>query len=102
MDELLLAFALNPPTKGRYNKAATVKGIFKANHCPLTVSLPTPEPPERTKKNSAEVLKAIYENLPRDELRAIIDFQAYAGERVAALRSLTPWQTGRTTVTTPS
>ena len=89
-DEQLLSFALNPPSKGRYNKAATIKGIFKANHCPLTTSLPTPEPPERTKKISAETLKAIYESLPRDELRAIMDLQAFAAERVAALCLLTP------------
>ena len=88
-DEKLLAFALNPP-KGRYNKAATLKGVFKANHCPLIVSLPTPEPPKRTKKISAEVMKAIYQALPIDELRVIIDLQAYAGERVAALCTLTP------------
>jgi len=89
-DEKLLAFALNPPSKGRYNKAATVKGIFKANHCPLSISLPTPEPPRPTKKIDSETLKAIYAGLPRDELRAIIDLQAYAGERVACLCELTP------------
>ena len=55
-DEKLLAFALNPPSKGRYNKEATVKGIFKANHCPLTVSLPTPEPPKPTKMFDSETL----------------------------------------------
>jgi hypothetical protein len=89
LDEKLLAFAMNPPTKGRYNKAATIKGIFKANYCPLNVSLPAPSKPERTRQISHGILEAIYDNLPRDELRAIIDLQAFAGERVACLCALT-------------
>jgi integrase len=80
---------MNPPTKGRYNKAATIKGIFKANYCPLNASLPAPSKPERTRQISHGILEAIYDNLPRDELRAIIDLQAFAGERVACLCALT-------------
>ena len=90
LDEKLLAFSMNPATKGRYNKAATIKGIFKANYCPLNVSLPAPTKPERTRQISHGILEAIYDNLPRDELRAIIDLQAFAGERVACLCALTP------------
>ena len=90
LDERLLAFSMNPTTKGRYNKAATIKGIFKANYCPLNVSLPAPTKPERTKQISHGILEAIHDSLPRDELRAIIDLQAFAGERVACLCALTP------------
>lgn len=36
------------------------------------------------------ILEAIYDSLPRDELRALIDLQAFAGERVACLCTLTP------------
>ena len=90
LDERLLAFSMNPTTKGRYNKAATIKGIFKANYCPLNVSLPAPTKPERTRQISHGIMDAIYDSLPRDELRAIIDLQAFAGERVACLCALTP------------
>jgi integrase len=64
--------------------AAAIKGIFKANRCPLQVSFNTTFT-KSTRKISTGILKAIYQSLPRNELRLIIDLQAYAGERVAAI-----------------
>jgi hypothetical protein len=66
---------------------ASIKGIFKANRCPLQASFNTTFT-HSTKKIGLGLLKAIYEAVSIEEQK-LMELQAYAGERLAAL-SLTP------------
>jgi integrase len=89
MDRALKAFSMLPPptTHGQY--AAHIKGVFKANHCRLEANI-TQRLPPKTKRISAGILKAIYESLPREELRLITDILAFCPERVTAVCEKTP------------
>jgi len=88
-DKALRRYIAEAKVATQLKHASYMKGIFKANGCPLTASVPQPKP-TKTKRISPGILKAIYEALPRDELRLIMDYLAHAAERRAALCALTP------------
>jgi integrase len=88
-DKALRRYISEAKVATQLKHASYVKGIFKANGCPLTASVPQPKP-TKTKRISPGILKAIYESLPRDELRLIMDYLSHAAERRAALCALTP------------
>ena len=83
-DDALLQFVNQKEVITYAQLGSAIKGIFKANRCPLQVSFNTTFT-KSTRKISTGILKAIYQSLPRNERRLIIDLQAYAGERVAAI-----------------
>ena len=82
-DDALLAFVSRPSVIANAQRGAYVKAVFKANRCPLQASFNTSFT-RSTRKISPGILKAIYDSLD-EEHRAIIDLQAYAGERVQAI-----------------
>jgi hypothetical protein len=83
-DDALIAFSRleTRSTHGLY--AGAIKGIFRANHCPLTASIKQPQA-RKEKRISAGILKAIYQALPREELRLLADLGAFAPERAHAI-----------------
>jgi integrase len=82
-DDSLQRFAALKPVVTHFTRACFVKGVFRANHCPLYATFDT-HFSRPTKKIGSEVLKAIYDSLD-DEHRALMDYQAYAGERVGCI-----------------
>jgi integrase len=88
-DKLLRKYISEAKVTTKLKHASFVKGIFKANACPLTASVPQTRP-SKTKRIPPGILKAIYYALPRDELRLIMDFCAHAAERKTALCKLNP------------
>jgi len=87
-DDALLRFASLAPLPLHSNYASYVKGIFRASRCPLNASFNT-HFTHPTRKISAGILKAIYDSLDAEH-KAIMDLQAYAGERVSAICRMTP------------
>jgi hypothetical protein len=75
-DDQLLRFVSQKPITTYAMYGERVKGIFKANRTPLQASFNSTFT-HSTRKISAGILKAIYDSLPRDELRIIQDFQTY-------------------------
>lgn len=61
-----------------------MKAIFEKNDCPLTKAFAPPQMTKKTKRISSGILKAVYDSLPRDELRLLTDLCAYIPERVQA------------------
>jgi integrase len=88
-DKALKRYIAEAKVHTKLKHASFVKGIFKANGCILTASVPQWRP-AKSKRISPGILKAIYEALPREELRLLIDFCAHAAERKTALCRLTP------------
>ncbi len=86
-DDKLLEFVSKKPTTSYATWGAAIKGVFKANRCPLQASFNTTFT-HSTKKIGPGMLKAIYEAVTLEEQK-LIELQAYAGERLAAV-SLTP------------
>ena len=82
-DDALLTFVSRPSIMANAQRGAYVKAIFKANRCPLQASFNTSFT-HSTRKTSPGILKAIYDSFVTEH-RAIIDLQAYAGERVQAI-----------------
>jgi integrase len=87
-DDALLRFVSQKPTTSYASWGAAIKGIFKANRTPLQASFNTTFT-HSTKKIGSGILKALYESLDAEH-QALIDLQAYAGERIAAICRLTP------------
>jgi len=83
IDNALLRFVSTPPVTTRSIEGARIKSIFKANRTPLQASFNTFFT-HSTRKISVGILKAIYDSLP-EEHKLVMDFQAYAGERIACL-----------------
>ncbi len=67
-----------------------MKAVFEKNDCPLTKAFAPPEVTKKTKRISAGILKAIYDSLPRDELRLLTDLCTHVPERVQAVCNKTP------------
>ncbi|MGD1055570.1 MAG: hypothetical protein ABR867_05775 [Nitrososphaerales archaeon] len=67
-----------------------MKAIFEKNDCPLTKAFAPPQSTKKTKRISAGILKAIYDSLPRDELRLLTDLCTHVPERVQAVCVKTP------------
>jgi hypothetical protein len=88
-DRALRTFSKKQPETSHSMYAGLVKGIFKANSCPLTASIKQPLA-RKEKRISAGILKAVYDSLPREELRLLADFCAFTPERVSALCKRTP------------
>jgi hypothetical protein len=88
-DKALKRYIAEAKVYTKLKNASFVKGIFKANGCILTASVPQWRP-AKSKRISPGILKAIYGALPREELRLLMDFCAYAAERKTALCRLTP------------
>ncbi len=88
-DLALRTFSKKKPENTYANYSGLIKGIFKANNCPLAASIKQPTA-RKEKRISAGILKAIYDSLPRDELRLITDLGAFVPERVAAVCGKTP------------
>lgn len=86
-DDMLLEFVGQKPITSFASWGASIKGIFKANRCPLQASFNTTFT-HSTKKIGSGMLKAIYESVTVEEQK-LMELQAYAGERLAAV-SLTP------------
>jgi hypothetical protein len=86
-DDRLLEFVGQKPIMSHASWGASIKGIFKANRCPLQASFNTTFT-HSTKKFGSGLLKAIYETVTLEEQK-LMDLQAYTGERLAAI-SLTP------------
>jgi hypothetical protein len=86
-DDALLQFVSQKPIMTYTSWGASIKGIFKANRCPLQASFNTTFT-HSTRKIGSGVLKGIYDSLT-EEQQTVVDLQTYAGERIAAL-SLTP------------
>jgi hypothetical protein len=82
-DDALQRFATLKPIVTHATRASYVKGVFRANRCRLDATFNT-HFTHSTKKISPGILKAIYESLDTEH-RALIDYQAYAGERVGCL-----------------
>jgi integrase len=100
-DRKLTAFGKGPPsTNGRY--VGYLKAVFEKNDCPLTKASAPPQATKKIKRISAGILKAIYDSLPRDELRLLTDLCTHVPERVQAVCVKTPisaWEdNGRYTV----
>ncbi len=88
-DRKLTAFGKGPPsTNGRY--VGYLKAVFEKNDCPLAKAFAPPQATRKTKRISAGILKAIYDSLPRDELRLLTDLCAHVPERVQAVCVKTP------------
>ncbi len=87
-DDALLRFVTQKPIILHASYGSYIKGVFRANRCPLTASFNS-HFTHPTKKISAGILKAIYQSLDTEH-RALMDFQAYAGERVSAICRKTP------------
>ena len=86
-DDKLLEFVGQKPIMSYASWGASIKGIFKANRCPLQASFNTTFT-HSTKKIGSGLLKAIYGTVSTEEQK-LMESQAYAGERLAAV-SLTP------------
>jgi hypothetical protein len=86
-DDKLLEFVGQKPIMSHASWGASIKGIFKANRCPLQASFNTTFT-HATKKIGPGLLKAIYQTVTAEE-RKLMDLQAFAGERLAAV-CLTP------------
>ncbi len=82
-DDALLRFASLNPIIMQATRATFIKGIFRVNRCPLQATFNT-HFSRPTKKISAGILKAIYES-QSEEKQKLMDYQAYAGERIACL-----------------
>jgi hypothetical protein len=82
-DDRLLIYSNLPSLRVHRNWATYLKGIFKANRCRLDVSVDN-HFHSRTAKISDGILREIYlaQSL---EKRALMDWQAYAGERVSSI-----------------
>ena len=87
IDQKLKAFSKIKPCF--VQRAGLVKGVFKANSCPLNANLEQPRP-RKEKRISAGILKGVYEALPRDELRLLTDLCAFVPERYRAVCVKTP------------
>jgi hypothetical protein len=88
-DRKLTAFGKGPPaTNGRY--VGYLKAVFERNDCPLVKASAPPQTTRKTKRISAGILKAIYDSLPRDELRLLTDLCTHVPERVQAVCVKTP------------
>jgi hypothetical protein len=91
IDNALLSFVATPPIITHSNYGAFIKGMFKVNRAPLQASFNTCFA-KSTRKISLGILKALYDILP-EEHKAIMDWQAYAGERIACMsRNITTKQ----------
>ncbi|MBI3859546.1 MAG: hypothetical protein HY296_04825 [Thaumarchaeota archaeon] len=77
-DDRLLEFVGQRPITSHASWGASIKGIFKANRCPLQASFNTTFT-HSTKKIGPGMLKAIYETVTVEEQK-LMDLQAYAGE----------------------
>ncbi len=82
-DDRLLEFVTQKPIKSHASWGASIKGIFKANRCPLQASFNTTFT-HSTKKIGSGLLKAIYQSVSLEEQK-LMELQAYAGERLAAV-----------------
>lgn len=83
IDNQLLVFSNQNPIRSFRLYGTYIKGIFRANRCPLQVSIEH-HFATRTPRISEGILKAIY-NAQDEERKVIMDFQAFAGERVSCI-----------------
>ena len=82
-DDRLLIYSNLPSLRVHRNWATYLKGIFKANRCRLDVPVDN-HFDSRTAKISDDILREIY-LAQSPEKQALMDWQAYAGERVSAI-----------------
>ena len=82
-DDRLLIYSNLPSLRTHRNSATYLKGIFKANRCRLDLSIDN-HFDSRTAKISDGILREIY-LAQSPEKQALMDWQAYAGERVACI-----------------
>jgi len=87
IDSQLTLFSNQNPIRTFRQSAVYVKGIFKANFCPLQANVDN-HWVARTAKISEGILKAIYD-AQDSEKQDLIDYQAYAGERIGCLAGYT-------------
>jgi hypothetical protein len=82
-EDSLLTFSNLEPIRSHRKNATFLKGIFKANRCPLNVSIDN-HFNAKTPKISEGILQAIYNSLD-NEHQSLIDLQAFSGERVQCI-----------------
>ena len=82
-EDSLLTFSNLEPIRSHRKNATFLKGIFKANRCPLNISIDN-HFNAKTPKISEGILQAIYNSLD-NEHQSLIDLQAFSGERVQCI-----------------
>jgi hypothetical protein len=83
IEDSLLTFSNLEPIRSHRKNATFLKGIFKANRCPLNISIDN-HFNAKTPKISEGILQAIYKSLD-DEHQSLVDIQAFSGERVQCI-----------------
>lgn len=90
LEDSLLTFSNLEPIPSHRKNATFLKGIFKANRCPLNVSIDN-HFNAKTPKISEGILQAIYKSLD-NEHQTLIDLQAFSGERVQCICTISTSQ----------
>jgi hypothetical protein len=92
-DAALEHYAAEPPSTHN-TRARLVAEIFKRNRSPLMCKFAPIAKGRKTKLISPGILKAIFDRLPRRELRLLIDLQNHSPERIDVLATtpLTSWE----------